>query len=208
MKVLIILAHSNLENGSIANKTIINELKKIEGVEIRNLYQMYPDFKIDVEAEQQALIDSEVVIFQYPFHWYNIPGILKEWVDKVFLYGFAYGSSGDKLTGKELLISTTVGGPEDTYKEGGHNNFTISELLKPLEQTAKFTGMNFNKPLVTHDMAYIPDEHHKKIEIEIEHRAREHAAMLLEFIAKKVNPSKTDDKPDIRKSLSKRLHTT
>ncbi len=156
MKVLIIFAHPDVENTSIANKIIINEVKNVEAVKIRNLSQMYPDFKIDVESEQKALVDADVIIFQYPFYWYSVPGILKEWLDKVFLYGFAYGSTGDKLKGKEFLISTTVGGPVDAYQEGGYNNFTIQELLKPLEQTANVAGMKFNKPLITHNMIYIP----------------------------------------------------
>ncbi len=185
MKVLIIFAHPDVENGSIANRIIINEAKNVEDVEIRNLYQMYPDFKIDVESEQKALIESDVIIFQYPFYWYSIPGILKEWLDKVFLYGFAYGSAGDKLNGKEFLISTTVGGPVDAYQEGGYNNFTIEELLKPLEQTANLAGMKFNKPLVTHDMIYIPDVYNKKEEVE--QRARAHAGMLLQFINEKTS---------------------
>lgn len=180
MKVSIIFAHPDVENGSIANKIIIDEVKNLKGVEIRNLYQMYPDFKIDVEAEQKALVESDIIIFQYPFHWYSVPGILKEWLDKVFLYGFAYGSAGDKLTGKEFLISTTVGGGVDSYQDGGHNGFTIEELLKPLEQTINLAGMKFNKALVSHDMVYIPDVYNKKEAVE--QRARVHAGMLLQFI--------------------------
>jgi len=180
MKVLIIFAHPDVESGSIANRIIINEVEGVKGVEVRNIYQMYPDFKIDAEAEQKALIESDVIIFQYPFHWYSMPGMLKEWLDKVFLYGFAYGSTGDKLNGKEFLISTTIGGPADSYKEGGHNKFTIEEYLKPLEQTANLAGMIFNKPLVTHNMVYISDEYNKREEVE--QRARAHAGMLLQFI--------------------------
>lgn len=185
MKVSIIFAHPDVENGSIANKIIIDEVKNVEGVEIRDLYQMYPDFKIDVQAEQKALVESDVIIFQYPFHWYSVPGILKEWLDKVFLYGFAYGSTGDKLTGKEFLISTTVGGAAGSYQEGGHNGFTIEELLKPLEQTINLAGMKFNKALVSHDMVYIPDVYNKKEAVE--QRARAHASRLLQFINETVS---------------------
>ena len=183
MKVLIIFAHPDVENGSIANRIIINEVKNVKDVEVRNLYQMYPGFKIDAEAEQKALIESDVIILQYPFHWYSIPGILKEWLDKVFLYGFAYGSAGDKLNGKEFLVSTTVGGPDGSYQETGHNRFTIEDFLKPLQQTAKLTGMKFNKPLVTHNMVYIPGVYNERDDVE--ERARAHAGMLLQFINEK-----------------------
>ncbi len=185
MKVLVIFAHPDVENGSIANKIIINEISKLEKVEIRNIHQMYPTFKIDVEAEQKALIEAELIIFQYPFYWYNVPGILKEWLDNVFSYGFAFGSTGDKLKGKQFIISTTVGGPEDAYQKDGYNNFTINDLLKPMQQTANLAGMIFNKPLVTHNMVYIPDVYNVKEEVE--QRAREHASKLLMFINEKAS---------------------
>ncbi|MCP4494315.1 MAG: NAD(P)H-dependent oxidoreductase [Gammaproteobacteria bacterium] len=188
MKVLVIFAHPDVENGSIANKIIVNEVKNVREVEIRDLYRMYPDFAIDVESEQKALTDADVIIFQYPFYWYSIPGMLKEWLDRVFVYGFAYGSTGDKLKGKEFIISTTVGGPVDAYKEGGYNNFTVQELLKPLEQTANLSGMIFNKPLVTHNMVYIPGVYNK--EEEVQQRAREHADKLLKFISEKTSNKK------------------
>ncbi len=180
MKTLVVLAHPDLRDGSIANKIIVDAVRDVEGVEIRDLYELYPDFKIDVSSEQQALLAADVVIFQYPFYWYSVPGLLKEWLDRVFLYGFAYGSSGNKLAGKEFLLSTTIGGPVEAYRQDGSNNFTIEELLKPLEQTAYLAGMKFNEPLTTHGMIYIPGVYNEK-EV-VEQRAREHASRLLSFI--------------------------
>ncbi len=182
MKTLIIFAHPDIEDGSVANKVIINAVKDLENTEIRNLYQMYPDFQFDVEAEQKALMEADVIIFQFPFYWYSVPGMLKEWLDKVFLYGFAYGSSGDKLHGKEFLISATIGGPVDAYQETGFNHFTIQQLLRPLEQTANLSGLKYNEPLVTHNMVYIPGVYNVKSEVE--QRATEHADRLRKFIEK------------------------
>ncbi len=183
MKTLVVFAHPSVEGGSIANKVIIDAVSSVEGVEVRNLYQMYPDFKIDVEAEQKALAHADLIVFQFPFYWYSVPGILKEWLDKVFLYGFAYGSTGDKLKGKEFLISTTVGGAAEMYQEGGANNFPILDLLKPLEQTSNLAGMNFNAPIVTHGMIFIPDVYGNQDEVE--KRAGEHADQLVQFIREK-----------------------
>ena len=182
MNTLIIFAHPDVKNGSIANKIIIDKVKDIKGVEIRDLYQLYPGCKIDAAAEQRALLESDTIIFQFPFYWYSVPGMLKEWMDRVFLYGFAYGQGGDKLKGKDFLVSTTVGGPADAYQEGGFNNFTIKEFLRPLEQTANLTGMRFNEPLVTHGMIYIPEVYNEKSEVE--QRAHDHGRKLLQFIEK------------------------
>jgi len=181
-KALIILAHPNVDKGSIANKIIIESVKTIKEVEVRDITKLYPSFNIDVQAEQSALMAADVVIFQYPFHWYSIPGILKEWLDKIFLHGFAYGSGGDKLQGKEFVISTTVGGPENSYQASGHNNFTMNDFFKPLQQTMNLAGMRFNTPLVSHDMVYIPGVDHKDKKTELEIRATAHGDKLLHFI--------------------------
>lgn len=180
MKALIILAHPDIEGRSIANKIIVDRVKDVPGVEVRDLYRMYPDFNIDVESEQAALISADMIIFQFPFYWYGMPGMLKEWMDRVFVYGFAFGSEGVKCKGKQFLVSTTVGAPADAYREGGNNNFTIPEFLRPLEQAANLSGMVFNPHLFTHDMIYIPDVYNKKEDVE--RRAREHAEKLVAFI--------------------------
>lgn len=185
MQAVVILAHPDLESGSVANRLIIEMVRGISGVEIRDLYRMYPDFKIDIEAEQKALVDSDVIIFQFPFYWFGVPGMLKEWIDKVFSLGFAFGADGDKLNGKEFLVSTTIGGAADSYQEDGYNVFTIEQLLMPLEQTARLTGMKYNTPLISHRMVYIPGVYNKKDEVE--DRARDHAGRLVQFINGKLS---------------------
>ena len=163
------------------DKIIIKKIKTLEGVKIKDLYQECPTFKFNIEVEQAALVDAELIIFQFPFYWYGVPGILKEWMDQVFSHGFAFGSTGDKLKGKQFLVSTTVGGPEDSYTAGGYNNFPIIDLLKPLQQMANLTGMKYNIPFVSHNMIYVPGVYNKKEEVE--QRAKEHAQRLYDYIA-------------------------
>ena len=177
MKTLIIYANPDNDNRSIANKIIVEQLLKSKNIEIRKLYSLYPDFKINVDAEQKALVEADILILQFPLHWYSVPGLLKEWLDKVFLHGFAYGSGGDNLHGKEFIVSTTVGGDLDSYCASGHNHFTIDELLKPIQQTALFTGMKFNKPIISYDMVYLNNGSEQKIAIE--RRAKQHATELI-----------------------------
>jgi len=180
-KTLVVLAHPSIEKRSIANKIIIKKIRAIKSVKIKALYQEYPSFKFDVGAEQVALVEAESIIFQFPFYWYSVPGILKEWLDQVFTYGFAYGSTGNKLKGKQFLVSMTVGGPEDAYRAGGYNNFLINDLLKPLQQMTNLTGMKYNTPIISYNMIYVPGVYNKKEEVE--QRAREHADRLYKYIA-------------------------
>ena len=91
-----ILAHPNIEE-SIGNKIISNIIAQQKNTEVRHLDQLYPDFKIDIKTEQEALLSAETIVFQYPLFWYSTPAILKEWIDQVFQYGFAFGANSYNL---------------------------------------------------------------------------------------------------------------
>ena len=51
MKTLILLTHENY-SASKANRALLESLPEGAPVVIRNLYEMYPDGRIDVAAEQ------------------------------------------------------------------------------------------------------------------------------------------------------------
>jgi len=176
-KVVVISGHPEL-NASNTNTVILEHLSKtIDDVEIRRLDQLYPDYQIDVAAEQQALISAQVVVFQFPFYWYSMPALLKKWLDDVFSYNFAYGAEGDKLKGKDFIASFTIGGPAESYDPLGYNHFSIEQLLHPLQQTAYLSGMNFQAPVYTHSMVYIPDVYNTLEDVQA--RAMNHAERLV-----------------------------
>ena len=155
-KIIVISGHPNLSESN-TNQVILQSLENSElPVSIRRLDSLYPDYNIDIDAEQQALIDADIVVLQFPFYWYSVPALLKKWIDDVFAYNFAYGTQGDKLQNKELILSFTIGGPEESYDPLGYNHFTIEQLIQPLQQTAYLAGMNFHKPIYSHGMVYIP----------------------------------------------------
>ncbi|MBI4830539.1 MAG: NAD(P)H-dependent oxidoreductase [Candidatus Lindowbacteria bacterium] len=180
MNTLVVVAHPSLDETSIANRIIVDRIRSLSQVTIKNLHQDYPSFTFKVDTEQDALRKADSVVFQFPFYWYSVPGILKEWMDQVLTYGFAYGSTGDKLKGKHFLVSTTVGGPVDAYCESGYNNYTIGDLLKPLRQMSNLTGMVYHRPIVSHGMIFIPNVYNTREEVE--GRAREHAEKLHRYI--------------------------
>lgn len=172
---LIILAHPNFDQ-SIANKTIIDELQKSDlEIEIRNLHELYPDFKIDAKAEQEALLRHQTIVFQYPFYWLNIPAILKQWFDIVFEYQFAYGSQGNKLKNKNFVPSFSVGSPKAAYHALGKHHFRIYEFCKNIEQTAYYAQMNYIEPIYFHgtslNVGYTADD--------VKNKAKDHAKRLI-----------------------------
>ena len=155
-KLTIILAHPDFSH-SIANKTIIENLKKTyPNVNVRNIQELYPDFNIDVEAEQDNLIKSDIILFQFPVNWYNMPAILKQWFDKVLTHGFAYGHDGNKLKGKTVIASITAGGSRESYTPIGSNHFYLKQFFNNIENSGYFCGMNFDKYIVGYNNSYIP----------------------------------------------------
>ena len=121
---------------------------ELSGVTLVDLYALYPRFKIDVDAEQQRLLEHDVIVFQFPIYWYSTPALLKEWQDLVLEHGFAYGGDGCRLGGKLFLVAATAGGAERDYAADGLNHFPIRTLLTPLEQTAQLCRMRYLPPLV------------------------------------------------------------
>ena len=172
---LIILAHPTFQK-SLANKTVIEELQNSNlDLEIRNIHDLYPDYKIDIKTEQEALLRHQTVVFQYPFYWYNMPAILKHWFDVVFEYQFAYGSNGDKLKGKNFVASFTVGSSENSYNVLGFQHFRIYEFCKNLEQTALFAQMNYIDPIYFHGTSLAAGY----TESDIKNNGKQHAEKLI-----------------------------
>ena len=143
--VLVLFAHPSLEH-SQANRHLLDVSLALEGVTTVDLYAEYPSGDIDIDREQQRLRDHDVVVFMFPLFWYSTPALLKEWQDLVLEYGFAYGTGGTALHGKQFLCAITAGGRESAYREQGYNHYSIRQLLRPLEQTATLCGMQYLPP--------------------------------------------------------------
>ncbi len=148
-RVLILFAHPALQKSRV-NRGLIENIDKIEGVTFRDLYELYPDFDIDIKAEQSALMAHDIIVFQHPFFWYSTPAILKEWQDLVLEHGWAYGAQGIALHGKKMFNVISTGGGEDAYQKEGYNRHTIRDLLCPIGQTAYLCGMEYLPPFVVH----------------------------------------------------------
>ncbi|WED23579.1 NAD(P)H-dependent oxidoreductase [Vibrio sp. JC009] len=144
-KVLVLYAHPS-QHRSEVNQPLFEAARQISEVTAVDLYAEYPTLNINIEREQNRLIEHDVIIFQFPLFWYSTPAILKEWQDLVLEYGFAYGHTATALKGKTFLCALSAGGKEDAYQAEGFNHFTINELLRPMEQMANITGMNYLPP--------------------------------------------------------------
>ena len=154
-KILVLFAHPRFES-SRANQALIKRISRLEGVTIHDLYEHYPDFNIDISYEKELLIQNDIIILQHPFYWYSCPPLLKQWIDMVLEFGWAYGTGGNALEGKQVLNSITTGGKREVYCEDGRNNYTIRQFLRPFEQTARLCRMEYLPPFAvmgTHQLS-------------------------------------------------------
>ena len=156
-KILILFAHPKLERSGI-NSVLIKSIPKSSNITFHDLYERYPDFNIDIEYEKNLLDKHQIIIWQHPFYWYSAPPLLKQWIDLVLEFGWAYGPGGNALQGKIVFNSITSGGQRSAYSKGGYNRFTIKELLAPFDQTAVLCKMTYLPPFAVHGTHRISKE--------------------------------------------------
>ena len=185
-KILLVVAHPNIE-ASIANKTIIENFISLHPeTEIDELYKLYPDFKINIKKEQEKLLKADFIILQFPMFWYNAPALMRKWFEDVLEHGFAYGSKGKALQGKKLIVSITTGSPVEEYREGGIQSFTIDDLTKGFHQLANLCSMKWSGFIVTGNISpflrYNPEQL-----VAIKNKLKQHAEELSEKVKGKYN---------------------
>lgn len=157
MKTMVLLFHPDYDHSRV-NRTLATALQKLNGVTVRNMYQEYPDGDINVVHEQKLLTVHERIVFQFPTYWYSSPSLLKKWEDLVLEHGWAYGSTGHALQGKELLIATSTGGGQDNYTPDGLHGYYLAELMRPFQSMAHMVGFKYARPFFTFGSRVISDE--------------------------------------------------
>lgn len=123
------------------------------GVALHDLYERYPDYDIDMRAEQEALQTAELIVCQYPTYWYRPPALFQLWIETVLASGWAHGPGGTALAGKHFWCVTTTGGAQAAYDADGIHGHPYETFLVPLVQTVRLCGMIWLPPWIIHDAA-------------------------------------------------------
>lgn len=152
-EILVLAAHPQLAQSRVT-RALMQAAARVHGgganVEVRDLYALYPDYDVDVAAEQAALSAADLVVWLHPVHWYSMPPLMKLWLDEVFVFGWAYGPGGHALRGKDLWLVCSTGGTAQAYRPDGYNRYFFDAFLHSHEQTAALCGMRWLPPLVLH----------------------------------------------------------
>jgi NAD(P)H dehydrogenase (quinone) len=135
-RVLVILGHPGKKSFcSELVRKYINGARK-SGAKVRTIY--LSDLKFDpilhngynkIQPLEKDLIESQKLIkwadhlvLVYPMWWYNMPALLKGFIDRIFLPGFAFNRVKNSviprqhLRGKSARLIITAGNPWWIYK--------------------------------------------------------------------------------------------
>ncbi len=140
MKTLILLTHPDY-SASKANRALLEVLPKEADVVVHNLCEAYPDGRIDVAAEQRLVDGCDRLILQYPMYWFDVPALLKKWLDEVLTFGWAFGT-GKALKGKPIGIVITTGSAREVFTRE-QIGFTIEESALPVIATIRYVQAEY-----------------------------------------------------------------
>ncbi len=145
---------------SIVNKRWVEELLKFpDQFYVHQLYEAYPDEKIDVTAEQKLIEQYDKIVFQFPYYWFNAPAMLKKWMDEVLTHGWAYGSkSGYKIGGKKIALAISLGVDEQELSNNGIYKYPLEELTRPFELSFEYVKADYRPLFAYYGIEYNSSE--------------------------------------------------
>lgn len=117
----------------------------------------------DVVDEQAKLAAADLLVLQFPLWWYGPPAIVKGWLDRVLVSGFAfdgdldpelgvprrYGEGG--LAGRRALVVVTAGEDAGSIGPRGISGDVESLLFPLLHGTLWYVGIESLALHVVHD---------------------------------------------------------
>ncbi|KAK7944301.1 hypothetical protein WMY93_000029 [Mugilogobius chulae] len=115
----------------------------------------------DIKAEQEKVREADLVIFQFPLYWFSVPAIMKGWIDRVLIGGFAFSLEKMYDNGifkeKKAMLSFTTGASESMFSPDGING-DINVALWPLQNgVLHFCGFQVLPPQIFWSPAHCPD---------------------------------------------------
>ncbi|MFC4494448.1 NAD(P)H-dependent oxidoreductase [Streptomyces ovatisporus] len=136
----------------------------------------------DISSEQQKLLWADTLILHFPLWWFGPPAILKGWLDRVLVQGFAFGLRGSDgralrygeggLAGRRALVVTSVGARESSFGPRGIHGHIRQVLWPLLHGTFWYTGMAPHEPFVVYGADRLTEAGHRTYARELRERLR------------------------------------
>ncbi|WP_427024745.1 NAD(P)H-dependent oxidoreductase [Aureimonas ureilytica] len=117
----------------------------------------------DVVEEQRRVDKADVLVLAFPVYWWSMPAVMKGWIDRVFIQGWAFDDDPGKGTTRRLgrlkgQVVAIAGADRGTYERRGYLDAMNAqivrgifaycgiqpvglELLHPMDQTGADEGL-------------------------------------------------------------------
>ena len=131
----------NYKKGAVlsgANCKLVNLIDLHFNPNLEHGYREDTTLEPDLLATQQDILDAQHIVFVYPNWWGTYPALLKGFIDRVFLPGFAFEYNDDSpfcdklLKGKTARLIVTMDAPKWyyflVYSSPGHNSMKTAIL--------------------------------------------------------------------------------
>lgn len=170
---LVLFAHPH-PSKSVTTRSLLSVLQARDGIVVRSLYDLYPDYDIDVAAEQRALEQADVLILLSPVNWYSVPAMMKHWFDVVLTHGWAHGQGATALKGKSVWWVASTGADRSAYTSLGPHMRAFDDFVSPIEYMARYCGMGWLPPFVVYAGLHASAEERQRTRTELGARCDEH----------------------------------
>jgi glutathione-regulated potassium-efflux system ancillary protein KefG len=197
-RILILFAHPVFERSRV-HRALVQKIRALQGVTLHDLYELYPEFDIDIEREKELLANHDIIIWQHPLFWYSGPALLKQWQDLVLEHGWAYGKEGHALDGKKIFNSFTSGGEMQAYQNISFQGSSIKDFFLPFERTAQLCRMVYLPPF------WVPGTHRLDKD-HIDKYCEQYAALLTQLVNDKWTERELLDVPFLNNLVESENH--
>jgi NAD(P)H dehydrogenase (quinone) len=141
MRTLIVTAHPDIASLTHQTAQRLHELLGIEFADTAHLAQegFDPRFTLNdrqlalgqgqpdpaVTAEQERVDGVTHLVLVFPVYWWTMPALLKGWIDRVFIHGWAFDYDNDgrvvpKLGHLTMHLVPIAGASSDSFKRHGY----------------------------------------------------------------------------------------
>lgn len=99
----------------------------------RRLYQANGPVPPDVAAEQERLDQVDDVVLVFPVFWWSMPALLKGWLDRVFINGWAFDDRATPMVRKlgRMTIHLVMMAAEDaeSFQRRGYDTAITTQIV-------------------------------------------------------------------------------
>lgn len=149
MKTLIVTAHPDQNSLTAGIARQLQDVLQPDAVELadlaaedfdprfraadRDCYHGVGDVPADIAREHRRLDDADHLVLVFPVYWWSMPALMKGWIDRVFINGWAFDNDAIEGTRRNLGRLTihlllVAGDSADTYERHGYEQAILTQI--------------------------------------------------------------------------------